>query len=87
MGLFGFFGKQQPTTPPAAGAVPLEPSCYDMAYFILPQYVFGELSKMIDRCHKRERLRIRKSEGGIRNDGGRAVRLNWAGIQARSASK
>ncbi|MEM7317283.1 MAG: hypothetical protein AAF497_29505, partial [Planctomycetota bacterium] len=30
--------------------VPLEQSSYDIAYFILPQYVFSQLDRLIDQC-------------------------------------
>jgi hypothetical protein len=47
MALFDFFRKKKAT---AQDGVPLEQSSYDIAYFILPQYVFSQLQRLIDQC-------------------------------------
>ncbi|QDT47876.1 hypothetical protein Pan258_19160 [Symmachiella dynata] len=49
MSLFDFFRKKPATTPPA-NSVPLEQSSYDIAYFILPQYVFGQFDRLKELC-------------------------------------
>lgn len=47
MALFDFFRKRIAS---AQNGVPLEQSSYDIAYFILPQYVFSQLDQLIDQC-------------------------------------
>ena len=47
MALFDFFRKKKAS---AQDGVPLEQSSYDIAYFILPQYVFSQLDRLIDQC-------------------------------------
>ena len=49
MGLFDRFRKR-PATPQSPVAVSLEQLCYDIAYFILPQYAFDELPNLTDLC-------------------------------------
>jgi hypothetical protein len=47
--MFDNFRKK--TQPPAAPAlVPLEQSSYDIAYFLLPRYVFGQIDRLIRQC-------------------------------------
>lgn len=43
MGLFDIFRKPKPV-------VPLEQLCYDVAYFLLPHYVYNDVQKIIDLC-------------------------------------
>ncbi len=50
MGLFDFLRKNQAPAKQASASVPLEQTCYDVAYFILPQYVFQDLAKITDIC-------------------------------------
>jgi len=52
MGLFDMFRRKCSETPPQETTVPLEQSSYDIAYFILPHYVFQSLDQMIDLCIK-----------------------------------
>ena len=47
MALSDFFRKKEAS---AQDGVPLEQSSYDIAYFILPQYVFSQLERLIDHC-------------------------------------
>jgi hypothetical protein len=49
MALFDFLRKK-PASEAASELVPLEQLSYDIAYFILPQYVFGQLERLIDQC-------------------------------------
>lgn len=50
MGLFDFF-RRTPSGGSTQGAtVPLEQSTYDIAYFILPHYIFESLDRIIDLC-------------------------------------
>ena len=46
------FRRKSPPPETALTQVPLEQSCYDIAYFILPHYVFQDLAKLVDLCHK-----------------------------------
>jgi hypothetical protein len=50
MGLFDFFRRKPPEEPKKLDGVPLEQTSYDIAYFILPQYVFQSLDRLIDLC-------------------------------------
>jgi hypothetical protein len=43
MGLFDRFRKPKPS-------VPLPQLCYDVAYFVLPHYAYGEIAKVADLC-------------------------------------
>jgi hypothetical protein len=45
MGLFDFLRKPKRT-------LPLPQLCYDVAYFILPHYVYNDLGKLVDLCLK-----------------------------------
>ncbi|WP_339735645.1 hypothetical protein [uncultured Gimesia sp.] len=48
MGLFDFLRKKKLQTE----AVPLEQVCYDIAYFLLPQYVFQDLTPILELYDK-----------------------------------
>jgi hypothetical protein len=50
MGLFDIFRRKPPEPAPDDGSVPLEQTSYDIAYFILPRYVFASLDRIIDLC-------------------------------------
>ena len=52
MGLFDRFRKPKHTVPQSPAPPSLEQLCYDVAYFILPQYAFNDLSKITDLCLK-----------------------------------
>jgi hypothetical protein len=43
MALFDIFKKRKPI-------VPLPQLCYDIAYFVLPHYVYEDFAKLIDMC-------------------------------------
>ena len=50
MGWFDLFRRKSPQAAAAEGAIPFEQSCYDVAYFILPQYVFESFDRLIELC-------------------------------------
>jgi hypothetical protein len=50
MGLFDIFRRKPREQAPENNSVPLEQTSYDIAYFILPRYVFESLDRIIDIC-------------------------------------
>ena len=50
MGLFDFFRRKPTNEPKQQSMVPLEQTSYDIAYFILPRYVFQSLERIIELC-------------------------------------
>lgn len=50
MGLFDFFRRKPREKVPQNTSVPLEQTSYDIAYFILPQYIFNSLELIVELC-------------------------------------